>query len=205
MVWTAGCDGRPDFVSERWLRYTGLTREAMRSRPDVWLSVLHPDDRERIARAIEGARAADTECEFTARIRCWDDGGFHWHSFHWLPIRDGTEDVCMHLMVCTEAVGFEASEARAVVRRDELDAAIHHLRNLVSPIAVAASLLRAPESSLRTRACELIDRQVDRIVEALISLERIAEHETALHPEGKLEGREGQAADSPGGDYDREG
>ncbi|HEV2662157.1 MAG TPA: PAS domain-containing protein, partial [Ktedonobacteraceae bacterium] len=45
IVWTARPDGNVDYYNQRWFEYTGLTFE--QTRGQGWLTVLHPDDRQR--------------------------------------------------------------------------------------------------------------------------------------------------------------
>jgi|GEM_PF-3245809 PAS domain S-box-containing protein len=184
MVWTTGRDGRPDFVSERWLRYTGFTREAMCGRADVWLAVLHPEDKDEVAAAFTAALERNLAFTMTARVRCAYDGTFRWHSFGWFPVRHSTQDTPTYLMVCTELNEAPDLNEYARVRRSELNRAIHELRNLVSPIAVATTLLKAPEPAIRNRSIELIERQIDKLAKALAKLEQEANENVRSVAEG---------------------
>jgi PAS domain S-box-containing protein len=87
-AWTVEPDGRPDFVNESWLEYTGQTLEYIRSDPEAWMTALHPDDRERAARSFaEGIRSGEG---FTleARVRRRCDGAYRWHLKRAVPLRD---------------------------------------------------------------------------------------------------------------------
>lgn len=57
----------------------GYTPDEWYRRPDMWLSLLHPDDAARVMRETEAARAAGQEAEYEYRMIA-RDGAVHW--FH---------------------------------------------------------------------------------------------------------------------------
>ncbi|AKU90102.1 sensor histidine kinase [Vulgatibacter incomptus] len=73
IVWEADEGGLvAPLVEERsWEAFTGQTVAEQRSRPDAFLDVIHPDDRERIWRAFSEAWAegGNYECEYRLRRR----------------------------------------------------------------------------------------------------------------------------------------
>ena len=78
-AWTTKSDGRPDFVNQNWLEYTGQQLDYALSGPEAWMTAVHPDDRERTSRAFwEGIRSGQG---FTteARFRRARDGAYRWH------------------------------------------------------------------------------------------------------------------------------
>ncbi|MCK6526945.1 ATP-binding protein [Myxococcota bacterium] len=85
-VWVAGPDGGIEYVNERWLEYTGLSREAALGPGTV--ETIHPDDRERVLGGyLPALREGRTwECEY--RIRR-SDGEWRWHIGRSAPQRDG--------------------------------------------------------------------------------------------------------------------
>jgi PAS domain S-box-containing protein len=87
-AWTVEPDGRPDFVNESWLEYTGQTLEYIRSEPEAWMTALHPEDRERASKSFaEGIRSGQG---FTmeARFRRCRDGAYRWHLNRAVALRD---------------------------------------------------------------------------------------------------------------------
>ena len=46
-AWTILPDGTPDFVNQNWLEYTGQSLDYVQSGTETWMSVVHPEDRER--------------------------------------------------------------------------------------------------------------------------------------------------------------
>jgi PAS domain S-box-containing protein len=85
MIWTARADGRCDFVSRRWLDYTGLTLE--QAAGCGWTQAVHPDDIEqtllRWRAALPEAKPVETEI----RIRRFD-GQYRWFLSRAFPLRD---------------------------------------------------------------------------------------------------------------------
>jgi PAS domain S-box-containing protein len=84
-IWTATADGRYDFVSRRWLDYTGLTLE--QALGSGWTQAVHPDD---IAQTLTGWRAAVSEAnpfEAEMRIRRFD-GQYRWFLSRAFPLLD---------------------------------------------------------------------------------------------------------------------
>ncbi len=51
-TWTLKPDGTPDFVNQVWLDYSGQTPDFVRSRPEAWMTAVHPEDREAASKAF---------------------------------------------------------------------------------------------------------------------------------------------------------
>lgn len=84
-VWTARADGKPDWFNERVYDFAGLNKGELDS--ENWLSLVHPDDRERTLEAWQSAVANGHlyKCEFRLRRR---DGVYRWHIVRAVPIRN---------------------------------------------------------------------------------------------------------------------
>jgi PAS domain S-box-containing protein len=90
MIWTTRPDGRFDFVSRRWLDYTGLTLdEALES---GWTQAVHPDDVERRLIAWRAALPGASAFEAEMRIRRFD-GQFRWFLSRAFPLLDRSGQV----------------------------------------------------------------------------------------------------------------
>ncbi len=75
LVWTCDESGRCDFLSDRWLQFTGTTLE--QNLGYGWLDCLHPDDRESTAAAWAQSVARRNLFETSFRIRR-ADGQYRW-------------------------------------------------------------------------------------------------------------------------------
>jgi len=83
LVWSALPDGSVDFVNERWLHYTGLSRGE--SLGWGWTATIHPDD---VARTIDYWREvllSGEPAESEERLRR-SDGEFRWFLCRYVPV-----------------------------------------------------------------------------------------------------------------------
>ena len=91
LIWTADPGGKLDYVNARWIAFTGLAREQLLG--EGWQSVVHPEDRERIARAWTEAVARKTErFQEEHRLR-HHDGVWHFALTTAVPYPDGNREI----------------------------------------------------------------------------------------------------------------
>jgi len=84
-VGTALPDGSVDFVSRSWLEYTGLSRAQWLNWG--WMTVIHPEDRNRAVDGWRAALAAGQPYENEQRFRR-ADGSYRWFLGRNVPLRD---------------------------------------------------------------------------------------------------------------------
>jgi PAS domain S-box-containing protein len=84
-IGTALPDGSVDFVSQKWLDYTGLSREQWLD--SGWMTVTHPEDLGRAVEKWNAARAAGEPIEQEQRIR-QADGTYRWFLGRNVPLRN---------------------------------------------------------------------------------------------------------------------
>jgi PAS domain S-box-containing protein len=85
LVWSALPDGSRDFMSRRWLEYTGLAPKD--GLGWGWTSVIHPEDRAAFADEWKAALASGEPLEAAARLRR-ADGRHRWFLIRAVPLRD---------------------------------------------------------------------------------------------------------------------
>ena len=91
LVWTAGPGGKLDYVNDRWIAFTGLTREQLLG--EGWQQVVHPEDRERLAAAWAEAVARKTD-QFQEEHRLrHHDGAWRSVLTTAVPYPDGTREI----------------------------------------------------------------------------------------------------------------
>ncbi len=90
LVWTVDMNGHTDFVSKRWVEYTGADIDATAG--DLWLDFIHPDDRARASEAWATASRDGRDYCVEYRLRRID-GSYRWHFSHGIPIRDESGNV----------------------------------------------------------------------------------------------------------------
>ena len=90
MAWSALPDGCVDFLSQRWLDYTGLSTEQALNWG--WKVAIHPDDLPGILEIFERAVKSGQPFEADGRFRR-SDGEFRWFLFRASPLRAESGEV----------------------------------------------------------------------------------------------------------------
>ena len=85
-VWIVGRDGRPQFINQYWVEYSGITLE--QSANGGWTNQIHPDDREKAIESWGHARSPDSAYEAELRMRRASDGQYLWHLARGVPVHD---------------------------------------------------------------------------------------------------------------------
>ncbi len=85
LVWTADPDGGMDYFNQRWYSYTGVTLD--KSLDQEWRSLIHPDDREHVERALKREFLAGEQIHIELRLR-GADGDYRWFIGRGVPYRD---------------------------------------------------------------------------------------------------------------------
>jgi len=87
-AWTLRPDGTPDFVNQVWLEFSGQTLDFVRSRPEAWMTAVHPEDREGAARAFWGGIRSGQGFAIETRSLRAQDGTWRWHLQQAVVLRD---------------------------------------------------------------------------------------------------------------------
>jgi PAS domain S-box-containing protein len=90
LVWTCGPDGKCDYLSPQWVRYTGVAESEQLS--FGWLDRLHPDDRGPVATAWDRAVKEGDDFDVEYRIR-GADGDYRWFKTRAAPLRSAEWEV----------------------------------------------------------------------------------------------------------------
>ncbi len=99
LVWSATPDGACDYFSRQWTEHTGVPeRELLGWR---WLSVLHPDDRERTREFWLDSVAGRAPYDVEYRVRR-SDGVYRWFKTRGTPIRDSEGNIGKWFGTCTD-------------------------------------------------------------------------------------------------------
>lgn len=128
LVWTCRPDGYCDFLSRRWVEYTGLPETGQLG--GGWLESVHPDDRERLVAAWNTAVAGGHDFRVEFRIRRGADGAYRWFDTRALPLRDAQGRIVRWFGSNTDV-----HEARAIA--EALRASDSRFRTLIDQAADA--------------------------------------------------------------------
>lgn len=90
LVWTCLPDGRCDYLSPQWVRYTGIPGE--RQLGYGWAQQVHPDDREPTNQKWQESVRSGANLDVEFRIRR-HDGEYRWFRTRAVPMRDGSGDI----------------------------------------------------------------------------------------------------------------
>ncbi|MCH2240995.1 MAG: PAS domain-containing protein [Aquabacterium sp.] len=168
VVWFASPDARRiDHVSEAAARIYGRPPSDFIERPALWLSVVHPDDRDRVAASqvqIGGADNGDVEY----RIR-HTDGGWRWVRARTWLLRDGAG-----LPLALGGVVEDITEQRrtlelADARREQLAGIVETAMDAIITIDAQQRIVvfnSAASQILRIPASQAIGQTLDRFIPA---------------------------------------
>ena len=89
IIWTAGIDGKLDYVNRRWIEYTGFdVEESKTKRGDLISTVIHTDDVERSVTDWQIALEEKRKYEGEFRLKRITDGAYRWHYSQAIPFKD---------------------------------------------------------------------------------------------------------------------
>ena len=101
-AWTLKPDGTPDFVNQVWLEFSGQTLDFVRSRPEAWMTAVHPEDREAASKAFwDGVRSGQGFAFETRSLRA-QDGTYRWHLNQAVVLRDAEGKVLKFVGTTTD-------------------------------------------------------------------------------------------------------
>ena len=135
-AWTLKPDGTPDFVNQVWLDFAGQTLDFVRSHPEAWMMVVHPEDRQRAASIFwEGVRSGQSFAIETRSLRA-KDRTYRWHLQQAAPLRD-TEGQLLKFVGTTTDID---DQKRAEEALGKLQAELAHMARVTSLAALTASI-----------------------------------------------------------------
>jgi PAS domain S-box-containing protein len=120
LVWSAAPDGACDYFSRQWTEHTGVLESGLLGWR--WLSVLHPDDRERTRRFWLDSVAGRGPYDVEYRVRR-SDGVYCWFKTRGTPIRDDAGDVFKWFGSCTDITDLRQTEEALRAAKEVAEAA----------------------------------------------------------------------------------
>ena len=101
-AWTLKPDGTPDFVNQVWLEYSGQTLDFVRSRPEAWMTAVHPEDREAASKAFWDGVRRDRVLRWKPGLSALEDGTYRWHLNQAVVLRDAEGKVLKFVGTTTD-------------------------------------------------------------------------------------------------------
>src|SRR6266480_6811240 len=161
LVWTCLPDGRCDYLSPQWVRYTGIPEEQHLG--FGWFEQIDPADRERAAAAWKRAVETHTTLDVEFRIR-GANGAHRWFKTRAMPLRDSEGRVVKWFGTNTDIDdqkrANELLEAKVQERTAQLQASLSSVEELLYTIAHD---LRAPNRHMQSFAQLLLLEHADRL------------------------------------------
>ena len=122
LIIAIGPDGKFLYANQAVLKYTGLTKEELRS--ESFREVFHPEDTERLRDERDAAISRGVPFEYERRIRR-RDGQYRWLLVHYCPLRDETGNVIRWYATGTDIEDRKQAEERTrkenFALREEID------------------------------------------------------------------------------------
>ena len=193
IVWSCNPQGECEYISQRWVEYTGKTIAEAKS--FGWLEFLHPEDVESVTHIWHKSLTSGELYEAEMRYRR-SDGIYRWFLVRALPMKDEQGQVLkwfgtstdIHERKQIEAITSDILQREQTARteaetankaKDEFVAMVSHdLRSPLNSILGWAKLLRTRnlDETATTRALETIERNAKsqaKLLEDLLDTSRI--------------------------------
>lgn len=133
LAWSARPDGSVEFLSQRWLDYTGMP--AAEAQGWGWVKAFRPDDLDRVIAYWESVLAGGVPGEIEVRVRRFD-GNYRWFLIRVSPLRDASGAVVKWYGVNTDIDDRKRAEEQLTRARAELA----HVAKVTSLGVFAASI-----------------------------------------------------------------
>jgi PAS domain S-box-containing protein len=119
-AWTLTPDGTPDFVNQVWLDFSGQALDFIRSRPEAWMTAVHPEDREAASRAFWAGVRSGQDFAFETRSLRAQDQAYRWHLQQAVVLHDAEGKVLKFVGTTTDIDDQKRAEEK--IRQSEKEA-----------------------------------------------------------------------------------
>ena len=152
LAWAARPDGSAEFLSRRWLDYTGLSAEEASNWG--WAVALHTEDRDRLLGFWRHLLASGEAGEVEARLRrC--DGEYRWFQFRIEPVRDNRGEIFKWYGANTDIEDRKRAQSLLAAKKRTLE--------MIASGACLADILE--------RLCDTVDAQGPKITSAVMLMD----------------------------------
>jgi PAS domain S-box-containing protein/putative nucleotidyltransferase with HDIG domain len=146
MVWMATPDRLVEYVNSQGTDYVGLPME------DIcgwkWISVLHPDDADRVRTVRDLAARTQAPLGAECRLRRFD-GQYRWHDLRSLPVLDDDGAILKWIGTATDIEDVKRAEADLRLSKYEVEEALTLLETLQGNVPIGFCLVYSDFRYLR--------------------------------------------------------
>ena len=146
IVWTTRVDGWNTYFNQRWVDYTGLTREE--SYGHGWNKPFHPDDQQRAWEAWQNAVLHNAPYLLQCRLRR-ADGIYRWWLIHGVPVLDENGKIIKWYGTCTDINDLKQTEEAMLQGQNQFNLLLKNIRSGVALIDDAGKFTVVNPSFLR--------------------------------------------------------
>ncbi|HEY1679190.1 MAG TPA: ATP-binding protein [Candidatus Sulfotelmatobacter sp.] len=150
-AWTILPDGTPDFVNQNWLEYTGQSLDYVQSGPETWMSVVHPEDRERASRSYWEGIGSGRGFTAEVRFRRARDGAYRWHLNRAVALCDADGKLLKFVGTSTDIEDLKQSQEELRITQANL-AHVNRVTTMGELTASIAHEVNQPLSGIITNA-----------------------------------------------------
>jgi PAS domain S-box-containing protein len=143
IVWTAGSNGRLEYVNKKWFEYCGLSPEQTYT-CEGWASTIHLADREMVLKVLRKALKTSEPFGMEMRFRR-HTGEYRWHLCRGLPVKDESGRVIRWFATSTDIDDQKQIEQDLEWTRGQL---AHHARDLEQRVVERTARLEESVRSL---------------------------------------------------------
>ena len=138
IVWMATPDRLIEYVNTQGTDYIGSSAEDILGRK--WISVLHPDDVDRVQLSWDLAARTDTPFELECRLRRFD-GQYRWHDLRSRALFDDDGAILKWIGTGTDIEDVKRAEADLRLSKHEVEEALTLLETLQANVPIGFCLL----------------------------------------------------------------
>jgi PAS domain S-box-containing protein len=163
IVWGAGPDGHLDYYNRRWYEQTGAKQGE--TGDASWLSIHHPDDRQRCLDLWYESVQTGKPFQIEHRLLFQETGTYRWHLGRALAARDGAGNIVRWCGTCTDIDDQKKAEQALREMREKLE---QRVAERTAELSRTNTALRE-EIAERKRTTEALRRSEERFAKAFRS------------------------------------